>query len=70
MQQVLIHHLLLKKTDLANLKSHVDKLDIIKLKSAPTNLSNLKNKLDKLDVDKLVPVSVDVSKLSDIAKKR
>ena len=41
-----------KKTDLANLKSDVDKLDIDKLKNVPTNLSNLKSKVDKLDVDK------------------
>ena len=33
-----------KKTDLANLKSTVDKLDIDKLKNVPTNLSNLKVK--------------------------
>ena len=40
-----------KKTDLANLKSDLDKLDIDKLKNASTNLSNLKSKADKLDVD-------------------
>ena len=57
-----------KKTDLANLKSDVDKLDIDKLKTLSTNLSNLKSKVDKLDVDKLVPVPVDLSKLSDIVK--
>ena len=57
-----------KKTDLANLKSHLDKLDINKLKNVPTNLCNLKSKVDKLDVDKFVPVPVDLSKLSDVAK--
>ena len=31
-----------KETDLANLKSNADKLDIVKLKILPTNLSNLK----------------------------
>ena len=64
MQQVLIHHILLKKkqTDLANLKSNVDELDIDKLNNVQTNLSNLKSKVDKLDVDKL-------SKLSDVVKK-
>ena len=41
-----------KKTDLAKLKSNVEKLDIDKLKNVPTNLSNLKSKVDKLDVDK------------------
>ena len=68
MQQVLIHQNLLKKLDLTNLKSKVDKLDIDKLKNIPTNLSNLKSKLDKLDVDKLVPVPLDLSKLSDVVK--
>ena len=57
-----------KKTDLANLKSDVDKLDIDKLKNMQTNLSNLKSKVDKLDVDKLVPVPVNLSKLSDVVK--
>ena len=32
MEQKLIYHLLLKKNDLANSKSNVDKLDIDKLK--------------------------------------
>ena len=57
-----------KKTDLANLKSDVDKLDNDKLKNIPTNLSNLKSKLDKLDVDELVPAPVDLSELSDVVK--
>ena len=42
MRQALIHHILQKKTDLANLKSHVDKLGINKLKNVQSNLSNLK----------------------------
>ena len=45
-----------KRTDLANLKSDVDKLDIDELKNVQNNLSNLKSK-----VDKLVPVHVDLS---------
>ena len=57
-----------KETDLANLKSDVDKLDIDKLKTLSTNLSNLKSKVDKLDVDKLVPVPVDLSILSHVVK--
>ena len=44
MQQELIQYLLLKKTDLANLKSDVDKLYIDKFENVLTNLSNLKNK--------------------------
>ena len=55
-----------KKTDSANLKSVVDKLDIDKLKNVPSNLSNLKSKVHKSGVDKLVPVPVDLSKLSDV----
>ena len=62
-----------KKVDLASLKSHVDKLDIDKLKNVPTNLRNLKSKVDKLDVDDLLPVPVDLSKLyvikNDVTKK-
>ena len=43
-----------KKTDLANLKSDVYKLDIDKLKNVPTNLSNFRNKVDQLDIDELM----------------
>ena len=43
---------MLKKTDLAYLKSDVDKLDIDKLKNVSTNLSSLKCKVDKVDVHK------------------
>ena len=39
---MMIHHLLLKKTDLASLRSDVDKLDIDKLKTIPDYLNNLK----------------------------
>ena len=54
------------KVDLANLKSNVDKLDIVKLKNVPTNLTNLKSKVDKSDIGKLVSVLVDLSKLSNV----
>ena len=57
-----------KMTDLAGLKSDVDKLYIDKLKNVATNLSKLKSKVDKLAVDKLGPVPVDLSKLSDVVK--
>ena len=57
------------RSNLANLKTEVDKLDIDKLKILPNNLSNLKTKVDKLDVDKLVPVPIDLSKLSNVVKK-
>ena len=56
------------KTNLANLKTEVDKLDIDKLGSLPNNLSILKTKVDKLDIDKLMPVPTDLSKLSDVVK--
>ena len=54
------------KTNLVNLKTEVDKLDIDKLKCLSNNLSNLKNKVDKLDIDKLTPVPEDLSKLSNV----
>ena len=54
------------KTNVANLKTEVDKLDIDKLRSLPNNLSNLKTKVDKLDVNKLAPVPADLSKFSNI----
>ena len=54
------------KTNLGNLKTKVDKLDIDKLKSLPNNLNNLKTKVDKLDIDKLAPAPTDLSKLSDV----
>ena len=54
-----------KKTDLANLKSDIDKLDINKWKNVPTNSSNLKCKEDKFNVNKLVPVPFDLTELSD-----
>ena len=57
-----------KKTDLANLKSDVDNLDIDKSKNLTSNLGNLKSKVDKLDVNKLVPAPVDLSKLNDLVK--
>ena len=56
------------KSNLASLKTEVDKLDIDKLKSLLNNLSNLKSKVDKLDIDKLVPVTVDLRKLSNVVK--
>ena len=57
-----------RKTDLANLKSDLEKLDIDKLKNVPINLSNLKSKVDKLDIGKLETTPVHLSKLSDVVK--
>ena len=56
------------QSNLASLKTEVDKLDIDKLKSLPTNLSNSKSKVDKLDIDKLALVPVDLSNLSNVVK--
>ena len=39
-----MHQILLKSTDLAHLKSDVDKVDIDKLKNGPSNLNNLKSR--------------------------
>ena len=49
------------RTDLANVKSDVDKL-----KNIPSDFSNFKNKVGKLDVDKLVSIPVDLSTLRDV----
>ena len=56
------------KSNLANLKTEVDKLNISKLKRLTNNFSNLKIKIDKLDIDELVPVPADSSKLSNVVK--
>ena len=56
------------KSNLASLKTKVDKLDIDKLKILPNNINNLKNKVDKIDIDKLVLVPADLSKLSNAVK--
>ena len=48
-----------KKTDLPNLMSDFNELDIHKFKKLPSGLSSLKRKVDKLDVDKLLPTLVD-----------
>ena len=58
-----------KKTNLDNLKSDVDKLDIGELKNVRSNLSNLKSKVDKLNTGKLKTAPVDLSKLSNCSKK-
>ena len=57
-----------KKTDLANLKSDVDKLDINKSKNVPSGLNSLKTKEDKLNIGKLEITLVDLSKLSIVIK--
>ena len=64
----MIHQILLKKTDLANLKLDVDILDIDKLRNVRSNLSNLKNEIGKLYIIKLETTVVDLSKLSNVVK--
>ena len=56
------------KSNLASLKTEVDKLNIDNLKSLPNKLINLKSKVDKLNIDKLarISISVDLSKLSNV----
>ena len=52
-----------KNSDLARLKSGIDKLADV-----PRRLTNLKDYVDILDADKLVPVPDDLSKLSNTVK--
>ena len=59
---------LAKKTDLADLKSDVDKWDIDKFKNVTSNLSNLKTKVDELDIGKLETTLFDLSNLSNVVK--
>ena len=57
-----------KNSDLARLKSGIDKLVIDKLADVPRRLTNLKDYVDILHADKLVPVPDDLSKLSNTVK--
>ena len=66
---VLIHQNSAEKSDLAGLKSEVDKIDIEKLEKVPSGLNNVKSKeADKLDADKLKTIPVDLKQLIDIIK--
>ena len=58
-----------KKTDLANLKSDVDKLNIDELNNVSSHLNNLRSKVDKLDIGKLETTPIDSCKLSNALKK-
>ena len=57
------------KTDPANLKSDVGKLDIDELKNVASALNSLKSKVDKLDIGKLETTQVDLSRLCNVVKK-
>ena len=65
---MLIHQNLLKKIDLASLKSKVCKLDTDKLEKIQNGLNSLKSKVDKLDTGNLETAPVDLSKLSKVVK--
>ena len=52
-----------KKTDLANLKSDVDKLDIDKLKNVTSGLRSWKSKVGKLDIVKLETTPIELSEV-------
>ena len=56
------------RTDLANLRPDVDKLDSDKFKNIASNSRSLKGKVDNLDIGKLETNPFDLSKLSDIVK--
>ena len=55
-------------TDLTNLKSDVDKLDIDELKNVPRGLNSLKSTFYKLDIGKLENTPLDLSNLSYVVK--
>ena len=57
-----------KNTDLANLNSYVDKLNIDIFKNVPIGLSNSKSEVNKLDIGKLETTPFDSSKLSNVVK--
>ena len=52
MREVLIHRNFLKKDDVANLKSEINKLDTAKLETAPAELSKLINVVKNVVVEK------------------
>ena len=56
------------RTDLANLRPDVDKLDGDKFKNIASNSRSLKGKVDNLDIGKLETNPFDLSKLSDVVK--
>ena len=56
------------RTDLANLRPDVDKLDSDKFRNIASNSRSLKGKVDNLDIGKLETNPFDLSKLSDVVK--
>ena len=66
----MIHRVFAKKTDLAHLKSNVDKLDIDKLKKGTSGLNSLNCKVNKLDIGKLEITPVDLINLRDACSRK
>ena len=60
---MLIHKILLKKTNLNNLASDIDKLEKI-----PSDLSSKRSNVEELDIDELETNLVVLSKLIDVVK--
>ena len=50
-----------KKTEVASLKTTVDKLDVDELKKVLRGLNSIKSKVDKLDASKLAPIPVELN---------
>ena len=57
-----------KKTDLDNLKSDKDKLDIDKLKNVSSGLNSLESKVDELNIGKLETTPNELTKISNLVK--
>ena len=62
------------KVDLSHYATKTDLKNVAQVDTSSfalrTNLANLKTEIDKLDIDKLAPVPFDLSKLSDVVKKK
>ena len=57
-----------KKTDLANVKSDVDDIDIDQLKNVLSGLNSIKTKVDKSNIGQLKVIQVDLIKLIGVIK--
>ena len=59
-----------KKTDLANVKSDVDDIDIDQLKNVLSGLNSIKTKVDKSNIGQLKVIQVDLIKLIGVIKNK
>ena len=57
-----------KKTDLANVKSDVDDIDIDQLKNVLSGLNSIKTKVDISNIGQSKAIQVDLIKLIDVVK--